>query len=260
MKIGIYDNPHKDADGKIYKAVLDAAKKHGMTAADYKDGEHYDFVVPIGGDGTILRIVKSCARDGIPILGVNCGKIGFLTEVEPSAVDAAFERIIKRDYILERRALLEVSAADKKYVALNDAVVLRNGGGRIIGIEISVSGEFLYSVRCDGYIASTPTGSTAYSLSAGGSIVAPNAAVISLTPISPHTLNTRPIIVGSGEHIKLKYTGKDGAALYVDGDAVCDLECGDTVGVTGWDMSALFVRFGSNTFYSRLISKLNSEI
>ncbi len=131
----------------------------------------------------------------------------------------------------------------------------------MIGMEVRVAEELIDRSSCDGYIACTPTGSTAYSLSAGGSVIGPNTPVIALTPVNPHTLRTRPIVVGSFENITLTLKNAEtdgGAAVYVDGERVETIAPGSTVTVTGWDKSAMFVRFGKKSFYSRLLGKLNS--
>ncbi len=239
MRIGVYCNPQKDPDGRVEAIIYETAAKNGVSAEKYDGAKQYDFVVTVGGDGTILRVVKDCVKSDTPILGVNRGTLGFLTEIEPDEADDAFKKLLAREYMLERRALIDVTVADKHYYALNDAVIDK--------------------FTCDGYIASTPTGSTAYSLSAGGSVIGPNTPVIALTPINPHTLHTRPIVVGSFENIAMTYTGESGAALDIDGVCVEELPNGATVGVTGWDRSALFVRFNKRSFYSRLLTKLNAR-
>ncbi len=259
MKIGIFTNPEKDPDGALQKAVKTAADRLGIDACNYVAGEFFDFILSIGGDGTILRIAEDSAKSGIPILGVNRGKVGFLTEIEPEELNAALSRLKNREYYLERRAMLDISFRGKHRYALNDAVLMRTGGGRVITVEVGVNGETLDRVNCDGYILSTPTGSTAYSLSAGGSIVAPGAAVISVTPLNPHALHTRPVIVGSSATITMKYVSGTGAVLYTDGEGSVDLELGETVETTGWDMSALFVRMGDKTFFSRLKNKIGER-
>lgn len=258
MKIGIFCNPHKDRSQQTLDAVYAAAKKYGMTACEYipSHGKEYDFAASIGGDGTILRIAADCARTDTPILGINLGTVGFLTEVEPSEIDCAFSRLAKRDYTLERRALIEATVNGACYHALNDAV-LRAVGGRMIGMEVRVDGELIDRFTCDGYIVSTPTGSTAYSLSAGGSVIGPNTPVIALTPINPHTLRTRPIVVGSFERVSLRLTSCEAAAVFVDGEKREELACGASVDVTGWDRSLCFVRYSKKSFYSRLLGKLN---
>ncbi|MDE6401797.1 MAG: NAD(+)/NADH kinase, partial [Clostridiales bacterium] len=173
MKIGVFSNPNKDVSNTVRDKVFAAASEHGIDAEPFGENGKYDFIASVGGDGTILRIAKHCAQFDTPILGVNMGTVGFLTEVEPSDISSALRRLKDRDYILERRALLDVCAGDKKFFALNDAVV-RSGGGRMIAMEVRVGGELIDKFTCDGYIACTPTGSTAYSLSAGGSVIGPN--------------------------------------------------------------------------------------
>ncbi|MDE6618589.1 MAG: NAD(+)/NADH kinase [Clostridiales bacterium] len=257
MKIGVYSNPIKDLNGAVRDAVFAAAEQYGIVAENYTSGERYDFIVSVGGDGTILRIAKDSAKSGIPILGINMGTVGFLTETDPSDISAALQRLKARDYILERRALIDATHDGAHYYALND-IVVRSTSGRMISMEVRVAGEIIDKFTCDGYIACTPTGSTAYSLSAGGSVIGPNTPVIALTPINPHTLRTRPIVVGSFEQIELKNTGLSGAGVYVDGESIGELNSGNSVSITGWDMSALFVRFGKKSFYSRLLDKLNA--
>lgn len=258
MKIGIYSNPRKDTNGELRDIVTEIAEKNGVDCEPYVADGKYDFVVSIGGDGTILRVARECALSGIPILGINKGTLGFLTEIEPNGFSDALQKIKQHDYILERRALIDATVRDKHFYALNDVVITRSGSGRMITMEVCVDGELIDRFTCDGYIACTPTGSTAYSLSAGGSVIGPNTPVIALTPINPHTLRTRPIVVGSFENITLKYTGSVGASVFVDGEHSLDLESGEPVAVTGWDRSALFIRFGKKSFYSRLLGKLNS--
>lgn len=256
MKIGVYSNPIKDTNGAVRDSVFDACYSCGVVAENYAAEERYDFIVSVGGDGTILRIAKDSARFGTPILGVNMGTLGFLTEVEPNEIRSAIERLTKRDYTIERRALLDSLIDNKHFYALND-VVVRAVGVKMISMEVRVGGDIIDRFTCDGYIACTPTGSTAYSLSAGGSVIGPNTPVIALTPINPHTLRTRPVIVGSFENITLKNNGRSAADIYVDGERVGGLRDGETIGVTGWDRSALFVRFTKKSFYSRLLGKLN---
>ncbi len=256
IKIGVYSNPIKDIDGVVQNKVFAAANKIGIRSEPYVSGGDYDFIVSVGGDGTILRMAKDSARCGVPILGVNMGTVGFLTEVEPGDIENALKRLTSREYKLERRALIDAQQEDKHFYALND-VVVRSSDGRMISMEVRVDGEIIDKFTCDGYIACTPTGSTAYSLSAGGSVIGPNTPVIALTPVNPHTLRTRPIVVGSFENIELKNTGTKSARLYVDGEETAKLLPGRSISVTGWDMSALFVRFDNKSFYSRLLDKLN---
>lgn len=257
MKIGVYSNPNKDPDNAVRDSVYAAARENNIIAEPFDPNGRYDFIVSVGGDGTILRIAKNSATSEIPILGVNKGTLGFLTEIEPSELPDAMKKLSVRNYMIERRALIDATVRNVHYRALND-VVVRAVGGRMIKMEVCINDEIIDSFTCDGYIACTPTGSTAYSLSAGGSVIGPNTPVIALTPINPHTLRTRPIVVGSFENITLKYTGATEAMIFVDGEQADKLADGESVSVTGWDRSALFVRFNRKSFYSRLLNKLNS--
>lgn len=256
MKIGVFSNPNKDVGNAVRDKVLAAANESGIEAEPFCESGKYDFIVSVGGDGTILRVAKHCAQSDIPMLGVNMGTVGFLTEIEPSDIRDALKRLKDRNYMLERRALIDARVGDERFYALND-VVLRSCGGHMIVMEVRVDGELIDKFKCDGYIACTPTGSTAYSLSAGGSVIGPNTPVIALTPINPHTLRTRPIVVGSFEQITMTNVGPEPAALFVDGERAAELRCGGSAAVTGWDRSAMFVRFDKKSFYSRLLNKLN---
>ncbi|MCH5165759.1 MAG: NAD(+)/NADH kinase [Clostridiales bacterium] len=256
MKIGVYSNPHKDIGNTVKDAVLSAAQKVGIQAEPFSFEDKYDFIVSVGGDGTILRIAKYSALNDTPILGVNMGTVGFLTEIEPAEIESALNKLKHREYILERRALIDAELDGTHYYALND-IVVRSCSVRMMAMEVRVSGELIDKFTCDGYIACTPTGSTAYSLSAGGAVIGPNTPVIALTPINPHTLRTKPIVVGSFENVTMKSTGVTEAALYADGEYTAELSSGKCVSITGWDRSALFVRFAKKSFYSRLLNKLN---
>lgn len=257
MKIGVFSNPNKDPEFAVQAAALKAAARCGLEAEEYTQDGEYAFIVSIGGDGTILRIAEHCAKTETPILGVNRGTVGFLTEIEPSELDEAFKKLLAHDYRLERRALIDACVGDTHYYALNDAVV-RTSGGRMITLQVSINDSLIDRFKCDGYIASTPTGSTAYSLAAGGSVISPSTPVIALTPINPHTLRTRPIVVGSFENVKMTNIGNSDANIYIDGDLHSTLEAGKSMTVTGWDRGLTFIRFGKKNFYSRLLTKLNS--
>ena len=256
MKIGVFSNPNKDVGNKVRDKVFSAARELGITAEPFAEADKYDFIVSVGGDGTILRVVKNCVQSDTPILGVNMGTVGFLTEVEPSDIQAALDRLKDKEFRLERRALIDARVGGEQFFALND-VVMRSVGGRMIAMEVRVGDALIDKFKCDGYIACTPTGSTAYSLSAGGSVIGPNTPVIALTPVNPHTLRTRPIVVGSFEQITMTNVGAERAAVFVDGERAAELSGGGVVSVTGWDRSAMFVRFDRKSFYSRLLNKLN---
>lgn len=257
MKLGVFSNPYKDKDYAVRDDVIRIAHDNNVDAEPYTAGVRYDFIVSIGGDGTILRIAKDCALREIPILGINMGTVGFLTEVERAEFDGAVKKLLAHDYFFDRRALIDITTDGNHHYALND-VVIKSNGGRMIPLEVRVDNQLIDRFTCDGYIVSTPTGSTAYSLSAGGAVIAPNTPVMALTPINPHTLRTRPIVIGSFETAEVRNVGSTDACLYIDGEKCGELTSGAHITVTGWDRSAIFVRFNKCGFYSRLLTKLNS--
>lgn len=256
MKIGVFTNKNKDSAGDIEEQVFSLAESRGIIAERFESVKHYDCAVVIGGDGTILRVASDCAASGTPMLGVNKGTVGFLTEIEPCEIAEAFDKLLVRDYMLERRAMLDAVIRNRHYYALNDVVMAKSGVGRAITVEVRIGDVVIDRFKCDGYIVGTPTGSTAYSLSAGGAVISPNIPAIALTPINAHSMRTRSIVVGSFEQVTLVCNDRDGAAVAIDGEHSTDVECGENVTVTGSETSALFIRFGKKNFYARMLDKL----
>jgi NAD+ kinase len=165
-----------------------------------------EMVIAFGGDGTMLAVARNVGGRGIPILGVNLGKLGFLAELAPEEMEEAVHDILAGEYVVEDRLVLEATIpgpTGKKFFALNDVVIDRSRTPRIIDLEAHINGEFAVTYRGDGIIVSTPTGSTAYALSNGGPIVTPTCGVIGITPISPHTLSGRPLIVPDSSQIRV---------------------------------------------------------
>ena len=150
MKIGVFSNPNKDVGNVVRDKVLAAANESGIEAEPFCESGKYDFIVSVGGDGTILRVAKHCAQSDIPMLGVNMGTVGFLTEIEPSDIRDALKRLKDRNYMLERRALIDARVGDERFYALND-VVLRSCGGHMIVMEVRVDGELIDKFKCDGF-------------------------------------------------------------------------------------------------------------
>lgn len=175
--------------------------------------ENSDIIVSLGGDGTILSTARLVGHREIPILGVNLGKLGFLAEVSPEEIFDFIKKVCNGEYRIEERMALEASVRgnDGKYFALNDIVIDRAGSTRVVDIETYINDEYLITYTADGLIISTPTGSTAYSLAAGGPIVTPSSHVITLTPICPHTLTARSIVIPDDSviRIKIEYYEKD---------------------------------------------------
>lgn len=271
MRVGIYANKNKDADFTVTKELLrglqacaiDCFLHESMAESffgapnDNFDASDADVMLTVGGDGTILHIAKDCAQKGIPVLGVNLGKVGFLTEVEPAEIDAMCKALARRDYTVENRSMLTARVGGRGVVALNEIVVQRSAD-KMITLDVLIGGKRLDSFYCDGYIVSTPTGSTAYSLSAGGSVLSPQCAAFALTPINSHSLHSRPIVIGDDEKVELVIGNRGAAAVVADGESVCVCNPGERVFVQKSDKQARFVRLKDANFYDRLLSKLNT--
>jgi len=196
-----------------------------------------EMIVVLGGDGTMLRAARFIARHDVPILGINMGSFGYLTEVNLNEMHAALELIIRGDFVTEKRMMLDVGIRrGKKEVrvghVLNDVVINRGNFSRMNELEMAINGEYLTTYKGDGLIIATPTGSTAYSLSAGGPIVFPGKDLIIINPICPHTLTNRPIILAENSVLAITLWSKDkGAILTLDGQEVYRIKSGDVVTV-----------------------------
>ena len=166
-----------------------------------------DFVISMGGDGTFLKAASRVGKKGIPILGVNMGRLGFLADISPDDIEACLEALYHDDYAVESRALIQVEADGETLSgeswALNDVAILKRDTASMISIRASINGQYLNTYQADGLIVSTPTGSTAYSLSNGGPIIVPGTKVFSLTAVAPHSLNVRPIVLPDSSLIEL---------------------------------------------------------
>lgn len=173
----------------------------------------------IGGDGTLLGVVSEAVRNQVPVLGVNLGKLGFLATFGTAEAIAQFDAILSGEYRIEGRRLLECAMSTGQCsLALND-VVIRSLSANLVSLDVFSNGEHVTEYNCDGLILSTPTGSTAYNLSAGGPLVHPSATVIALTPICPHTLSNRSVIFDHGTHLEVRlHTGLRGAQVILDGE------------------------------------------
>ncbi len=181
---------------------------HGLQTADMDEiGQNCDLIIAVGGDGTLLHSATSLAEYEVALLGVNMGRLGFLTDISPSVMVEAIGDILDGKYIEERRTMLEVEVAGKIFRAFNDVVMHKWNISRMIEYETYVDGQFVNLQRSDGFIVSTPTGSTAYNLSCGGPLVHPNINATILVPICPHSLSNRPIVVDGDAEIKVVVCG-----------------------------------------------------
>ena len=221
-----------------------------------------DLLVVFGGDGTLLHTARQIAGSKTPMLGVNIGGLGFLTAVPSDKLAEALKCVWRGEFKFESRALIEATGNGRgkkiKALALNDIVVSRGAVSRLIALEVSVNGEPITRYRCDGLIVSSPTGSTAYSLAAGGAIVLPTAEVIVLTPICPHALSNRSIILPLSATIRVKPVSTSADAfLNADGQIVGELDAGDEVTIRRSQSTVRLVHLKNSSFLEALRRKLH---
>lgn len=249
----------------VYSCIQDAPVK--KMQCDLLDQIYA--AVPLGGDGTILSSTRKLEGHPIPMLGINLGHVGFLAEVEPDMAEDALERIMREEYHIEQRILLEGELirndTEKKavFTGLNDVVISRNLLSTMTRVGVYINEQYIESYLADGLIVCTPTGSTAYNLSAGGPILAPTAQNLVITPICPHALNVRSIVVAEDDTITLRIgAGKreqerqDPVVMSVDGQEHHHLTYGDTVHVKRSEQTVQIIKLKDNTFYQTLKKKL----
>jgi NAD+ kinase len=221
-----------------------------------------DVLVSLGGDGTLLRGARLACRQGIPILGINLGHVGFLASAGPEAGSQALERLSRRDFTIESRLALEARLGGAApFVAVNDVVVHKGGIARVIRLAVHVDGEPVGPYSADGIIVATPTGSTAYSLSAGGPIVVPSVDALVVTAICPHTLAVRPLVVPSAARITIvplePVPGPDTDLLVsIDGQVAARIAPRQELVVARAPHPVLLARIGEESFFGRLSRKL----
>ncbi|HTF92917.1 MAG: kinase [Candidatus Binatota bacterium] len=221
-----------------------------------------DLIISLGGDGTLLNIAPLVERPEVPILGVNMGGLGFITEVAVDELETILTKTLDGDYEVEKRMTLEIRVMGKKrrphrFRVLNDAVITKGARSRIIDLETYVGDDYLCTYRADGLIISTPTGSTAYSLAAAGPILEPTLGAIVLAPLCPHTLTNRPIVVPSNAAIRVTLRSfGDTVILIPDGQQGVRLNNGDQVEARDYGMPVSLIRLPSRSYYEILREKL----
>ena len=225
-------------------------------------GSKADVLLVLGGDGTMLNAARIAGERGIPILGVNMGGLGFLTEVRLENLYPSLDRVFANDFVLDERLMLRTHIRRHgeivaQGVVLNDVVISKGTVARMIELKIAIQGRFVTNLRGDGLIVSSPTGSTAYSLSAGGPIIDPAVQSLILTPICPHTLTHRPLIVPSNTEIDVTLTSKDdGSMATLDGQVGVAITQGDTVVIQTAEHRTRLIRFPESNYYDVLREKL----
>ena len=224
-----------------------------------------DCAIVIGGDGTLIRASRVLVFEDIPILGVNLGTLGYLTEVEVQHLEAAIDQLLDGHYTIENRMMLYGKVADsKREIALNDIVVSRTGALRTVSFQLYVNGEFLNAYKADGIIISTPTGSTAYNLSAGGPIIEPTAAMLLVTPICSHALNKASIVFSADDEVVIELgPGRDGedeeAVVSFDGTELTTLITGERIVIKKARETTKLIKLKNTSFLETLREKMKGN-
>ncbi len=269
--VGIFANPCKDINMQGARLVARLLRQKGVRvcfdADAIPEGEHEvinysetDCLFVLGGDGTLLKAAQTASLYNVCILGINLGRLGFLTEVELKDIEQAIERIQKGDCYIEPRVMLHGSVYhgnEKRFEveALNDIAVLKKDLSRMVSLELHIGGALADCVDCDGMLVSTPTGSTGYSLSAGGPILSPKLDCLLTTPICPHSLHSRTLVVSGDDEIVISPAAPGGIMLTTDGVQQTEIQNGEMVKIKKSKHKACFLRFHENYFYPLLRSK-----
>jgi len=238
------------------------ARSGGISCTKKEMAAKAELIVSLGGDGTLLNIAPLVERPDVPILGVNMGGLGFITEVAVDELESILIKTLDGDYEVEKRMTLEIRVHSRrrklhKFRVLNDAVITKGARSRIIDLETYVGDDYLCTYRADGLIISTPTGSTAYSLAAGGPILEPALGAIILSPICPHTLTNRPIVVPSKAAVRVTLRSfGDTVILSPDGQQGVRLNNGDKVEARDYGLPVSLIKIPSRSYYEILRGKL----
>ena len=251
----------------LEKETAATSRINGFPAADYAEiGAKADLAVVQGGDGSMLNAARHLAVHRVPLVGVNQGRLGFMTDIASAKMLDAMAEILAGRHAIEERTMLAAEVRRDGVVtlatlALNDAVVNKGAVGRLIEFLVHIDGEFVYDLRGDGLIVATPTGSTAYALSSDGPILQPSVPGFALVPICPHTLSNRPIMVSDRTVIDITLKRSIDARLHFDGQMQCDLQEGDRVVIRRAEHTIKFVHPPGYSYYAMLREKLHwSEV
>ena len=285
MKIAVYSQNYDNSSKKVMHDLLDLGKQYDVEFFIEKDfysllkinsshlsnenifssyndlNNSFDLMITIGGDGTLLRSVSFVRDLNIPIIGINTGRLGFLATINQDLLTSEMSKILLGNYKIEKRTLLEVKIKGSKIInefgiALNEVTIGRKNTTSMIKIKTFLDGEYLNSYWADGLITSTPTGSTGYSLSCGGPIMSPLSQTLSLTPIAPHNLNARPLIISDKTKIELYVSGREKSHLVSLDSRIISVENESLITIKKAKFKINLAYFEENSFYSTLRNKL----
>ena len=275
-KFLVVSNKEKDSENKYSGMIKDYLNSKGcecqcenvthnnVSDVDLEAGvdSGAECVLVLGGDGTLIQVAGCLAGKDVPLLGINLGTLGYLAEIEKDQILPTLDRLIKDEYDIEERIMLTSIANNITHTALNDIVITRMGNLRVVSYRLFVNGKCLSTYDADGMIISTPTGSTGYNLSAGGPIVEPSANTILVTPICPHTLNTRAVVLSADDEIRVeigkgKYPNEYEAFVSCDGSMAINLKAGDVVDVKKSSGVTKIIKMSKESFLDVLSRKMD---
>lgn len=284
MTIALYARPVKDNHADYVKTLSTRLDKESITLsihaayyaylkkefgfnlevstfASHEDlkKQRPDYLISLGGDGTMLETVDLVRDTGIPVLGVNTGRLGFLASVYKENFTDAIDKLINKKFTIDARALLELRSPKNLFelnVALNECTLVKKDSSSMMSIDVEINGVFLNSYWADGLIIATPTGSTAYSLSCGGPLLVPSSESFILTPIAPHNLNVRPIVIGSDSEIHLKIRGRDKQNIISLDSRMANLQTGEEVVLKKAPFYFNMINLEGQHFFNTLRNKL----
>jgi NAD+ kinase len=268
MHVYVYDNKGKDVGGKYLNELTKLLDAKNITYKVLSDDDLHgegkaDAIFVLGGDGTILWLVKFANKNKIPLIGINVGKLGFLSEFDSCEIETAVNTFSDNAFILDERMTLKITHNGNVYYSLNDAYVHRiynyNSGCMTVDVQVSVGDRIAQRFKGDGVIVCSPTGSTAYSLSAGGPVVTPDVNAFCITPIAAHAFSQRAIVCNADAGCQICLTGKALANLFVDGKLIAEIHKDDVIKIEKAEKPTLFMRKKDFDFYKRLTEKLKFD-
>lgn len=272
MIIGLYPNPTRDIDFAVTKKVAEFCKLKNIEC--YVDSEisadiglptcniseKADMIITLGGDGTLLQYITNATDKEKPVLGVNLGNLGFLTEAEPKKINDAFTKLVTGDYTIEKRSMLKVIHNGKTYHSLNEAVITIGKEYKTVSLKLYIDDAHTDTLNADGIVISTPTGSTAYSLSCGGPIVSPDLAAIIISPICAHSYHSRPIVINDSHSVTITCSPENNATrLVIDGKQVGEVTPGSSVTILKSEHKVKLIKLDVLSFYSRIKLKFKAN-
>ena len=274
MKYGIIDNLQSNHDKKSLKNIFREVKDIGLEVVINKETEYNeqfkfpikskkelieysDVIIVLGGDGSLLETARNATETSKPFLGVNFGKLGFLADVKENEVLNRIKMIEDGNYYIEERIMLDASYENKKICALNDIVIDKGASQRVLKVSVDINGKYFTTYTSDGLIISTPTGSTAYNMSANGPIVQPGVSAFTITPLSPHALAMRPVVIPDSSEITITAESSDNKMILSgDGQTNIRISSLSKITVKKAKTTAKFIKFKDSDFYTILREKL----